>query len=87
MESTKYVGVLEIMIAKCEKMPPPGKKLLTQHGYLIIGRMGLLYGNRGMHIISLIVDGSRSGVEAFATAVKAIPDTIVESTISPVCVD
>jgi putative iron-only hydrogenase system regulator len=87
MESTKHVGVLAIIIAKREKTAPLINKVLTEHGDLIIGRMGLPYGDHGMHIISLIVDGSKPELEAFAAAVKTIPDTIVESTMSPVCVD
>jgi putative iron-only hydrogenase system regulator len=87
MENTRHVGVLAIIITKREKTAPLVNKVLTKHGDLIIGRMGLPYGDRGMHIISLIVDGTKPELEAFAAAVKAVPDTIVESTMSPVCVD
>jgi putative iron-only hydrogenase system regulator len=87
MESTKHVGVLAIIINNREKTAPLVNKVLTDHGDLIVGRLGLPYGDRGMHIISLIVDGTKPELEAFAAAVKVIPDTIVESTMSPVCVD
>lgn len=87
MENTRHVGVLAIIITKREKTAPLVNEVLTKHGDLIIGRMGLPYGDRGMHIISLIVDGTKPELEAFAAAVKAVPDTIVESTMTPVCID
>ena len=85
MKNAKHVGVLAIIIKDREATAPVVNKVLTDHGDLIVGRLGLPYGDHGLHIVSLIVDGSESELEAFAAAVRAIPGTIVESTTSPLC--
>ncbi len=85
MSNAKHVGVLAIIIKDREATAPVVNKVLTDHGDLIVGRLGLPYGDHGLHIVSLIVDGSESELEAFAAAVRAIPGTIVESTTSPLC--
>jgi putative iron-only hydrogenase system regulator len=60
-------------------------QILTSHGGLIIGRLGLPYGDHGLHVISLIVDGDKEQLQGLTAELTAVSDTIVESTITPVC--
>jgi putative iron-only hydrogenase system regulator len=85
MDGTKHVGVIAIIISKRETTAPKVNQILTSHGDLIIGRLGLPYGDHGLHVISLIVDGEKERLQDLAAELTAVPDTIVESTMSPVC--
>jgi len=58
---------------------------LTNHGDLIIGRLGLPYRDHGLRVISLIVDGEKEQLQGLTAELTAVPDTIVKSTMSPVC--
>jgi len=85
MDSTKHVGVIAIIISKRETTAPKVNQILTNHGDLIIGRLGLPYGDHGLNVISIIVDGEKEQLQGLAAELTAVPDTIVESTMSPVC--
>ena len=87
MDSTKHVGVIAVILSKRETTAPKVNQILTNHGDLIIGRLGLPYGNRGLHVISLIVDGEKEQLLGLTAELTAVSDTIVESTMSPVCLD
>lgn len=87
MDDTKHVGVIAVILSKREITAPKVNQILTNHGDLIMGRLGLPYGDHGLHVISLIVDGERKQLEGLVAELTAIPDTIVESTMSPVCLE
>lgn len=85
MEDTKHVGVVAIIIRKRTITAPKVNRILTDYGELIVGRLGLPYGNHGLHVISLIVAGSQEQLNKFVADLKAVPDVVVESTMSDIC--
>ncbi len=87
MELTKHVGVVAIIISKREEAAPVVNKILTEHGDLIVGRLGLPYGTHSLHVISLIVAGTKEQVEGLVTSLRMVPDTVVESTLSSTCME
>ncbi len=54
----RRLGVVGIVIQDRKKMAPRVNEILTEHGDIIMGRMGLPYRDRNVSIISLIVDGT-----------------------------
>ncbi len=54
----RRLGVVGIVIQDRKKLAPQVNEILTQHGDIIVGRMGLPYRDRNVAIISLIVDGT-----------------------------
>lgn len=57
------VGVIGIVIEDKEKVPKINT-ILSEHSEIIIGRMGVPYRERGISVISLIVDGSTDEIGA-----------------------
>jgi putative iron-only hydrogenase system regulator len=57
------VGVIGIVIEDREKVSKING-ILSDHSEIIIGRMGVPYRERGISIISLIVDGSTDEIGA-----------------------
>ena len=54
----RRLGVVGIVIQDRKAMAPRVNQILTEHGEIIAGRMGLPYRDRNVSIISLIVDGT-----------------------------
>ncbi len=54
----RRLGVVGIVIPDRKKLAPRVNEILTEHGDMIVGRMGLPYRDRNVAIISLIVDGT-----------------------------
>lgn len=57
------VGVIGIVVEDREKAPKING-ILSEHNDIIIGRMGVPYRERGISVISLIVDGSTDEIGA-----------------------
>ena len=54
----RRLGVVGIVIKDRKAMAPRVNEILTEHGEIIAGRMGLPYRGRNVSVISLIVDGT-----------------------------
>ena len=54
----RRLGVVGIVIQDRKAMAPRVNEILTEHGEIIAGRMGLPYRDRNVSVISLIVDGT-----------------------------
>jgi putative iron-only hydrogenase system regulator len=52
---------------------------LSAHGKLIVGRMGIPYRDRGVSVISLVVDGTNDEVSALTGTLGRIPGISVKS--------
>jgi putative iron-only hydrogenase system regulator len=60
------IAVIGIIITDRSKAAGKVNNILTEHGEIIVGRLGLPYEDRGLNIISLIVDGSNDELGALA---------------------
>ncbi len=54
----RRLGVVGIVIEDRKKSPLRSIEILTEHGEIIAGRMGLPYTGRNVSVIALIVDGT-----------------------------
>ncbi|MGM0501167.1 MAG: TM1266 family iron-only hydrogenase system putative regulator [Bacillota bacterium] len=60
------IAVVGVIISGREGTANKVNDILSQYGDLIVGRMGLPYQDRGLNIISLIVDGTNDQLGALA---------------------
>ncbi|GAB6137505.1 TM1266 family iron-only hydrogenase system putative regulator [Halanaerobaculum tunisiense] len=60
------IAVIGIIINKRQEVAEEVNSILSDYGELIVGRMGLPYDNKGLNIISLIVDGTNDQLGALA---------------------
>lgn len=56
--------------------------VLHEYAHLIIGRMGIPYRDRGVSVISVIVDGSGDDISAMTGKLGRIPDVSVKLALS-----
>jgi len=54
----KRLGVVGIVIQDRKRVAPLVNQILSEHGEIIAGRMGLPYRGRKVSVIALIVDGT-----------------------------
>lgn len=70
-----FIGILVEDLTSVEKV----NETLSQYGTLIVGRMGIPYRDRGVSVISLVVDGTNDEVSALTGALGRIPGISVKS--------
>ena len=77
------VAVISIIVEDFETVDKLNA-LLHDYGRIIIGRMGLPYRARGIHIISIAVDGAQDVIAALAGKIGALPGVSVKTAYSGV---
>jgi len=70
----KRVGVVGIVIENRLKTAPKVNQILSAYGHIIVGRMGIPYKDRGICVISLIVDGDTDTLGAMTGKLGSIPE-------------
>jgi putative iron-only hydrogenase system regulator len=66
MGMERRLGVVGIVIEDRKKSAPQVNQVLSEHGEIIAGRMGLPYGRRNVSVIALIVDGTTDELGSLA---------------------
>jgi putative iron-only hydrogenase system regulator len=56
--------------------------ILHDYARIIVGRMGIPYRERGLSVISLIVDGSMDDISALTGHLGRVPNTSVKTALS-----
>ncbi|URZ05101.1 TM1266 family iron-only hydrogenase system putative regulator [Clostridium felsineum] len=77
----KRIAVVGIILDDIN-MAQEVNKILHIHSSIIVGRMGLPYRERGISVISLIVDGSMDDLSALTGQLGKIPGVSVKSAVS-----
>ena len=77
----KRIGVIGILIEDLA-MVSDVNELLHQYGSIIIGRMGVPYRERGVNVISLIVDGTTDEIGALTGKLGKLKGLSVRSALS-----
>lgn len=75
-----FIGVLVEDMTSVEKV----NETLSAHSGLIVGRMGIPYRDRGVSVISLVVDGTNDEVSALTGSLGRIPGISVKSMLEKV---
>jgi len=65
MEKDNRLGVIGILVDNREEKAAKVNEILSDYVYIIVGRMGIPYKERGISVISVIVDGTTDEIGAF----------------------
>ncbi|NLW17964.1 MAG: CopG family transcriptional regulator [Firmicutes bacterium] len=76
------VAVIGIIVQQRENAAQRVNAVLSEHGDIIVGRMGIPYKERGLSVISLIVDGTTDEIGALTGKLGNIPSVRVKSAIT-----
>ncbi len=77
----KRIGVIGIVIEEQDCVTEVND-ILHQYGNIIVGRMGVPYRERGLNVISLIVDGTTDEIGALTGKLGKLKGLSVKSALS-----
>ncbi|MBZ9685326.1 iron-only hydrogenase system regulator [Clostridium estertheticum] len=77
----KRIGVVGIIIEEFTNATFVND-ILHDFGHLIVGRIGVPYKDRGIFVISIIVDGTMDEISAMTGKIGKIPGVNVKSAIT-----
>lgn len=77
----KRIGVIGIVIEDISQAAEVNT-ILHDYSHIIIGRMGMPYRERGLNVISLIVDGTNDDIGALSGKLGKIKGLSVKSALS-----
>lgn len=80
MAAQRRIGVIGIVIEDRQQAPKING-ILSSHSEVIVGRMGIPYRERGLSVISLIVDGSTDEIGALTGKLGQISGVQVKSAL------
>lgn len=79
-ENTSHrVGAVTIIVYQPDKSVEIINSILHEYSQLIVGRMGIPYRERGLFVISLIVDGSTDDIGAMTGKLGQVKSVTVKS--------
>lgn len=76
------IGVVGIVIDERAEAAPQVNQILSQHGEIISGRLGLPYRERNLNVIALIVDGTTDEIGALTGKLGSVAGVHVKSALS-----
>ncbi|HAS90885.1 MAG TPA: iron-only hydrogenase system regulator [Sedimentibacter sp.] len=77
----KRIGVIGIVIEDTSQIAEVNR-LLHEYSHIIIGRMGIPYREKGLNVISIIVDGTNDDIGALSGKLGKIKGLSVKSALS-----
>jgi putative iron-only hydrogenase system regulator len=77
----KRIGVIAILVTNRDSVAAMNE-ILHKHAPMILGRMGLPLRERGLHVISLIIEGTTDEVGALTGKIGRLPGVTVKSVFS-----
>lgn len=77
----KRIGVIAILIELKESVPRVNA-ILSEHGQVIVGRMGIPYKEKNINVISVIVDGTTDDIGAMAGKLGKLDGVMVKTVLS-----
>lgn len=77
----KRIGVIGIVIEDLSQIALVNE-IIHQYGNIIIGRMGVPYKEKGINVISLVVDGTNDEIGALSGKLGKIIGLSVKSALS-----
>ncbi len=82
MQKETRIGTVTVIISNREQNARNVNDIISGFGEMIIGRMGLPYGPRAIHIIALIVNGTTDDIGALTGRLGAIEGVEVKSALT-----
>lgn len=83
-EKLHRIGVVSIIIHDRKESAGKINDIITRHGEVIIGRMGLPYKSKGIHVIALIINGTSDDVGAITGKLGSLEGVEVKSMLTKV---
>lgn len=78
----RRIGVVGIVVENRREVSDKLNKILSDHGDIIVGRMGIPYRERGLSVIALIIDGTTDEIGALTGKLGALQGVKVKSAIT-----
>ncbi|ADL41523.1 NikR nickel binding [Caldicellulosiruptor obsidiansis OB47] len=78
----RRIGVIGIVVENRKEVSDKLNKILSDHGDIIVGRMGIPYKERGLCVISLIVDGTTDEIGALTGKLGSLSGVKVKSALT-----
>ncbi|SHF16505.1 putative iron-only hydrogenase system regulator [Caldanaerobius fijiensis DSM 17918] len=78
----KRIGVIGIVVEHREQVADELNRILSLYGDIIVGRMGIPYRDRGLSVISLIVDGTTDDIGALTGKLGNLPGVRVKTALT-----
>jgi len=78
----RRIGVIGIVVENRKEVSDKLNKILSDHGDIIVGRMGIPYKERGLCVISLIVDGTTDEIGALTGKLGSLSGAKVKSALT-----
>ncbi|MBN1351216.1 iron-only hydrogenase system regulator [candidate division KSB1 bacterium] len=75
----RRIGVVAIIVYNPDQTYHRINEILHEYSSLIVGRLGIPYRERGLSIISLIVDGSTDDIGAMTGKIGQLPEVAVKT--------
>ena len=75
------LGVIGIVVEDMEVVPRVNQ-ILSHHSQIIVGRMGIPYRQRGVSVISLIIDGDTDEIGSLTGKLGSIKGVSVKSALT-----
>jgi putative iron-only hydrogenase system regulator len=82
MEAQRRIAVVGLVIEKPAESADRVNEVLSKYGHLIVGRMGIPYREKGIAIISLIVDGTTDEISSMTGKLGNIAGVKVRSAVT-----
>ena len=77
----KRIGVIGIIVENREEAAPHVNRILGEYGKIILGRMGIPNRERGINVISLIIEATTDEVGALTGKLGRLPHVRVRSNL------
>lgn len=78
----KRIGTITIIITNRARQAENVNKVLSEFGDVIIGRMGIPYAPKGLHVIALIVHASTDEIGALTGKLGTLTGVQVKSALT-----
>jgi putative iron-only hydrogenase system regulator len=79
----KRIGMIGIFVKERDEAAQQVNKFLSDYGSIIVARVGVPYRERGLSVISVIVDGTNDEIGALSGKLGSIPNVTVRSMMAP----
>lgn len=78
----RRLGVVAVILKAPDQAFNDFNNLLHQHSDIIVGRMGIPYKERGISVVSVIVDGTNDEIGALTGKIGQLPGVSVKSVLT-----
>lgn len=79
----RIIGVIGLVAANRKESCGQLNEILSGSGEVVMGRIGLPYRDRGVSLLSLLVDGSAEELAVLIKKIEELPDVIVKVALHP----